>query len=79
MCVPPEVENSFTALTADQLQNWVTLYSIPVLFNHLPETDMICLRVFILACRILCQKALSIEDIEQADSYLVRYCQLVEQ
>ena len=86
ICVPSEVskisckvESSFTALTADQLKNWVTLYSIPALFTILPETDMTCWRVFVLACRILCQKELSIEDIERADSYLVRYSQLVEQ
>ena len=44
----------------------------------LSHEQMECWRLFVHACRILCQKRLSFSEIKQADTLLLKFCQQIE-
>jgi len=84
-CVPPDIgriplkiASGFSGFTADQLKNWINIYSIPALFHILPTEHLECWRHFVYACRILCKQCLSPADIEVAHNMLLRFCTKVE-
>ena len=76
--IPRKIETGFSGFTADQLKNWITLYSIPALYNVLPSPDLECWRHFVLACRIICKHFLSPSDIQLTDALLLAFCTKVE-
>ena len=78
-CIPRKLQTGFAGFTADQLKNWVNLYSIPCLHGVLPREHIQNWRRFVLACRILCQRAISVEQITLADALLLEFCKGVEQ
>ena len=63
---------------ADQFKNWITIYSIPALYNILPRLHLDCWRHFVLACRIFSKQSLSSTDIAQADALILQYCRKTE-
>ena len=85
MCVPSDIgriplkiASGFSGFTADQLKNWITIYSVPALFNVLPSEHVECWRHYVLACRISCKQCLSLTDVELAHHMLLRFCTKVE-
>ena len=76
--IPRKIETGFSGFTADQLKNWIILYSIQALYGILPETDFECWRHFVLACRILSRKSLCQSDIELAHALLLAFCRKVQ-
>ena len=40
--IPRKIETGFSGFTADQFKNWITIYSIPVLYNILPRLHLDC-------------------------------------
>ena len=77
--IPHKIVSGFSGFTADQFKNWIILYSIPALYECLPHEHFVCWRNFVLACRILCKKHLSHEDVPLFDTFLLRFCQQLEQ
>ena len=77
--IPHKVLSGFSSLTADQLKNWVLYYSILSLKDRLHGEHRECWRHFVLACRLLCKKSISNNDILLADALLMQYCRRTEQ
>ena len=71
--IPRKIETGFAGFTADQFKNWVTIYSVPSLYGHLPSEHLECWRRFVLACRILCKHNLSNDDVVLADTLLLQF------
>ena len=77
-CIPLKIKSGFADLTADELKNWVIYFSIFSMKDILSHEQMECWRLFVHACRILCQKRLSFSEIKQADTLLLIFCQQIE-
>ena len=76
--IPRKIETKFSGLTADQYKNWVVLYSIPCLHGLLEKEHIECWRQFVLACRLLCKRAISKSNVTLADVLLLKFLQRVE-
>lgn len=83
--VPPSVgrilskiASSFSSFTADQLKNWMSLFSQMVLIDKFPKNDIECWHHFVLATRLLCNPCITLNDINLADTLLVYFCKRVE-
>jgi len=61
--IPLKIASGFSGF---KVKNWITIYSIPILFNILPPEHLEFWQHFVLACRILCKQSLSKADIELA-------------
>ena len=70
--------SGFTGFTADQFKNWVMYYSIPSLFKILSSEHLECWRHYVLACRLLCQRSISLSQISLADALIVQFCKRFE-
>lgn len=76
--IPTKISSGFSGFKADQFRTWITIYSIPALFNILPREHLECWRHFVLACRILCKQSLSRHDVDLAHVLLMSFCRRVE-
>ena len=74
-----QIKYGFAGFTADQFKNWITLFSIPSLFGILTGQHLECWRHFVIACRILCRRSLSHNDISLADALLMKFCIKVQE
>lgn len=72
--IPNKIATSFSSFTADQVKNWIIIFSIPALYCILPTQHLDCWRHFMLACRILCKRSLSPTDIALSDALLLKFC-----
>ena len=76
--IPCKIESSFASFTADQLKNWVVYYSLIVLDRILTGDHLECWRHFVLACRILCSRAITRDQVCLADALLLHFCKRTE-
>lgn len=76
--IPHKIETGFSDFTADQYNNWVTLYSIPFMYGVIGSDHLECWRHFVTACRLLCQRSLSVTDVELVDALLLLFCRCVQ-
>lgn len=76
--IPLKIASGFSSFKADQFKNWINIYSIPALYDILPNEHLECWGSFVLACRILCKNTLSHGDIDLADALLLHFCKRVE-
>eukprot|EP00111_Clytia_hemisphaerica_P009347 TCONS_00027435-protein len=72
--LPTKLESGFDGFTADELKNCTLIYSIYALKGIIPEADLECWRLFVIACTYLCARVITLEDIELADTFLLRFC-----
>ena len=77
--IPGKIQSGFDHFTADQFKNWVNLYSIPCLYGILSSDHLENWRYFVLACRILCRRSLTLEQVALADALLLKFCKRTEQ
>ena len=75
--LPVRIDSGAT-FTAEQWMNWTIYFSIYCLFDLLSTDEIECWRHFVLACRRLCQKTLTQEDITVADALLMRFLRRVK-
>ena len=76
--IPYKIASGFSSFTADQFKNWVLYYSLLALRNTLSQDDIECWRHFVLACRLLCSKTITVEKAKLADAFLMHYCKRTE-
>ena len=76
--IPYKIQSGFSSFTADQLKNWINLFSLLTLQDILTGDDLEIWRHFILACRIFSSKSVTTDDLNIADALLMRFCQRVE-
>lgn len=69
------ISSSYGSFTADQWQNWITVYSPNVVLKDvIPPDHLRCWLLFVHGCSILCH-FIKHSDIECADSFLHHFCQ----
>ena len=76
--IPIKIQSGFAAFTADQFKNWVLYYSVIGLHGILIDTDMECWKHFVHACRILCSKQITKQQVQLADALLLQFCKRTE-
>ena len=74
--IPRKISSQFSSFTADEWKNWITLYSIICLRDILPSEHLECWRHFVLACRYLCKRSISLTDIKIIDALLMQFRKL---
>ena len=76
--IPRKIETRFSGFTADQYKCWTLYYSIPSLHDVIDSSHLECWRRFVLASRLLCQKEISVADLNLADILFTQFGQRVE-
>ncbi len=76
--IPHKIRSGFSAFTADKWKNWVLYYSLLVLHDILDKEHLECWRHFVLACRNLCCKELSLHQLQLGHSLLLQFCKRTE-
>ena len=76
--IPHKIESGFSNFTADQFKNWVIHFSLLTLRDKLGDEHFHCWKRFVLACRILISKAITLENIKLADALLLQFCEDTE-
>ena len=77
--IPYKIASSFSGFTADQYKNWTNLYSLMALKGILPTQHLECWRYFVLASWLLCKMSISKDEIDLADTLLLKFCGKVEE
>ena len=73
--LPLKISSGFSGFTADQWRSWVTIFSPVALRGILPANHLRCWLLYVRACSLLCTRIITRDAIEQADQYLVLFCQ----
>ena len=73
--IPSKISSGFADFTADQWKNWILIYSLIALQNHLPADHLICWKLFVDACILFCSQRLTADVISQGHTLIIRYCQ----
>ena len=76
--IPQNISSIGSSFTADQWRNWVCIYSLYALNGTLPYDDYQCMILFVRACIILLQPTITLEDLNRADDYLLKFCRHFE-
>ena len=76
--IPNKIRSGFSSFTADQWKNWVIYFSLLALRDFLPAEVLECWRHFVLACRVLCHKNITFEQIGLGDALLIQFCKRTE-
>ena len=76
--LPKKISSSMGSFNADQLKNWTILFSVYALKGILPDEHLECWRKFVLACRRLCSRYLSVGNAKVADRLLLDFCRMFE-
>ena len=71
--LPSRIDSGST-FTAEQWMNWTLYFSIYCLYGLLDNDQIESWRTFVLACRRLCKKSITEEDIKVADLLLIQFC-----
>ena len=68
--IPLKIHSGFSQFTADQWKNWV-MYCYIVALRDVVSGDILeCWRHFVLACRVLCTKSITLERAKLGDAVL---------
>lgn len=77
--LPQKFSSSYGSFNADQWKNWTLLFSIYALKDVIPNSHLECWRKFVLACRRLCSRNISLGNVKVADFIIVDFCKKFEQ
>ena len=70
--LPSRIDSGAT-FTAEQWMNWTIYFSIYCLHGLLSASEIECWRHFVLACKRLCKRSISNDDITVADGLLLQF------
>ena len=76
--IPKKISSNFSGFTAEQLKNWVLLYSMYALRGIISQDEYHCWQAFVLACFLVCRRIIDRQDITKADLLFVKFCNHVE-
>ena len=76
--IPLKIQSGFLQFTADQWKNWVVHFSTIALRDIIGGEVIECWRHFVLACRTLCTKQITIEQVKLGDALLLQFCRRTE-
>lgn len=72
--IPYKITSGFSSFTADQFKNWILYFSVLALRDVLAEEHLQCWQHFVLACRKLCRRRVTLLDIQIGDALLMQFC-----
>lgn len=72
--IPHKIASGFASLNADQLKNWILLFSLPALENILSEEKLKCWQKFVLVCKYLCTRVIDSSTLDIVQATIVRFC-----
>ena len=75
----PTKIGSGATFTAHQWMNWTLYFSVFCMHGLIPQSHLECCRSFVLACRRLCRRSLTENDVTVAYLLLVQFCKRVDQ
>lgn len=70
--IPHKIDAGFASFTADQWKNWTVYFSIIALRDIVTDNNLGCWSHFVLACRQLVCKTLSLEQLQLGDALLLQ-------
>ena len=73
--IPLKIASGFSGFTAEQWKNWVIYYSLPALKQILPFRLYNHWHLFVKACYLLCRRTITNEELLEADTLIMEYCQ----
>lgn len=73
--IPLKISSGFADFTADQWRNWILYYSLPSLKNRLLFRHYNLWLIFVKACHLLCRRTITANQLEEADSLILQFCQ----
>ena len=76
--IPNKIKSGFSSFTADQYKNWIVYFSLFSLRDILFGSDLECWRHFILACRYLCSREITLDQIKIVDALILQFCKRIE-
>lgn len=77
--IPYKIASGFSLFTADQWKNWILIFSLVALKEiNLPDSHYQCWYIFVEACHFICSRAISLDNVMQLDSLLIRFCNSVK-
>ena len=76
--IPSKIASGFSSFTAEQWRNWTLIYSLYALKGILPHNHYDCWLMFVKATNILCQRQISLQELEEGDSLLMGFCEVFE-
>ena len=76
--IPYKIQSGFSSFTADQFKNWVLYFSLLTLRDKLIGEHWQCWLHYVLACRILSSKIITVDNTKLADALLMQFCRRSE-
>ena len=76
--IPSKIASGFSGFTAEQWRNWTLIYSLCSLKGILPHRHYDCWLLFVKAVSILCQRQVTITEVERGDALLMDFCEVFE-
>lgn len=76
--IPQKIASGFAKFTADQWKNWVLYFSVLTMRDIISGEVLECWRHFVLACRTLCTKHITLERAKLGDALLLQFCRRIE-
>ena len=74
--IPMKIESGFSKFTADQWKNWALYFSVIALRDIVTGDVLECWRHFVLACKTLCTRKVTMENAKLGDaSLLLQFCE----
>ena len=71
--LPSKVNCSFADFTADQWQNWTTVFSCVAVREVLSGDHLRCWMLFVKACKLFCSHIVKVQNIDAAHEYLAMF------
>lgn len=71
--IPSKIESSFAGFTAEQWKKWTMFYSLFALKGILPWQHYNCWQLFVKAYYHICCRAISPEELHEADTLLMEF------
>jgi len=71
--IPGKIKTGFSGFTADQWKNWTIHYSLIALKDILPQQDYLCWQKFVIACRLICSRYVTVQDLDLAQAKLKEF------
>ena len=77
--IAKNIPKAYKSMKADEWKNFVFIYSMFCLKDILPKEKFEHWLLFVKACKLLCTRAIKLEDAEEARELLQQFCQGVEE
>ena len=77
--IPTKIAKLFSGFTAKQWKNWVTVFLLFALLQHIPQRDYNCWAHFVSVCNLLCTTLVKIADVGVVYNHTMQFCWEFEQ